>query len=255
MSKLKKRLVYDLLSPEEKELVKGIEGAFVGETQVKHLKKTGFSASGLFYSSGQCARKWQLLFDGVDAEDEWSHSSLRAVAAGTSSHEDLQEKLKAKMPHLEIEKEFWHENPSMHGFVDAYDPILNIPIEIKTTRTEAYGYREANMNGVEYHVNQLLVYCKHFRSKMGLFIYEDRNSFDFIVIPVFVDNDKKRTINRVFDWMRKIEEVHASGERIKVFANRRSNSKLCGECPISKACAEAPEGTVDIPLLKKYTGE
>jgi CRISPR/Cas system-associated exonuclease Cas4 (RecB family) len=248
-------MVYEKLSKEHQELIGKIEGAFADEKKITEVKKTGFSASGLFYSSGMCPRKWQLLFDGVESEDEWPHKNLRAVNSGSSSHEYLQEKLKEAIPELEIEKEFWREDPKMHGFVDAYHPGLNIPIEIKTTRAEAYKHREENMNATGYHENQLLVYCKQFKSELGLFIYEDRNSFDFVVVPLVVDKAKKHRINAIFEWMREIERVHAEGDRIKVFASRRANSKICSDCPIKAACDAAPEGTVDLPLLNKIGSE
>ncbi|AWN03945.1 exonuclease [Rhodococcus phage Peregrin] len=255
MSKLLKMLASEKLTREQRELVKSLKGSLKDETKTSFLKKRNFSASGLYYSSGACARKWQMLFEGVEAVDTWKHTSLRSVSAGTSSHEDLQKAFLAENPGLEVEKELWHHDPEIHAFVDIYDPELNIPIEIKTTSKENFEWRMSKFVGNDYHEKQLLTYMKILNAKVGFLFYEDRNSYDTLVIPVFMDEANTKFIDDAFEWMKKIEAVHKSGEKIKVFEGKRVNSKICSDCPIKPACDAAPEGTVSIPLLTKWTGE
>ncbi|AOZ63697.1 hypothetical protein SEA_WEASELS2_108 [Rhodococcus phage Weasels2] len=252
MSKLQRMLAVEKLTPEEKELVKSLKSIEKSETKEAHLKKINFSASGLYYSSGDCPRKWQMLFDGVDSVDTWKYTSMRATETGTDSHEKIQERMLEALPDLEIEKELWHHDPEIHAYVDAYDPKLNIPIEIKTTSKENFEWRTSKFEGNDYHVKQLLTYMKILGSKIGLLYYEDRNSYETLIVPVFYEDENKSFIDKTFNWMKKVEEVHQSGEKIKVFEGRRVNSKICKDCPLKAACDAGPEGTVQLPLLSKW---
>lgn len=251
-------MAYKELSKEHKELIGKIESSFKGEVKTGEIKKTGFSASSLFYatSPGNCPRRWSLVFQGVaESHDEWEYFNRRAVHAGSSAHDQLQEMIREENPGVVIEEEFKITNPTMRGFIDAYFPDENIPLEIKTCNARSFEIRKEKMEATEYQLRQLLVYMKVKKAKLGLMLYECRDTFEIIIIPVVMTPEREAYIDKVFDWMREVEKAKNDGELIKVFAGRRSNSRICASCPIKKACDEAPEGTVDIPLLSKYTEE
>lgn len=230
--------------------------SFKGQKTTGNLVKTGFSSSALFYekSSGQCARRWDIAFTGAEQDKTFSHASLRRMQSGTASHESLQEFLKNEYgDEIEIEKEFFYENPNMHGFVDAYLINENIPIEIKTAGASSFGARVTTLVGIDYQEQQLLIYMYMLKAKMGILLYEERESFHKVAIPVIMTQKKYDIINKAFEWMRKIEETRESGENLAPFAGRRKNSIVCKECEFREVCDNNfPDGKVTLPLLKDY---
>lgn len=247
-------MAWKKLSPDEKDLVSKIKSSFKDETTVKYVKKTGFSASKIFYDKGNgvCPRYWNILFDGVEVEDTWKHKNRRAVSVGSSSHDFLQTELEKNIEGIEIEKELWNKNPNIHAFVDAYIPDSNTPIEIKTTSEQNFDYRESSMVGSSSNVMQLLLYMHLLESELGFLIYENRNSLENLIIPVRMDDENKEKITKTFDWMMRVQEVFERGEKIREFEGKRANSVICKTCEVKNFCENKfPEGTVDLPLLSK----
>lgn len=244
------------LNEDQREIFNELMSSFCGQKSEGFLIKTGFSASALFYekSSGQCARRWDIAFSGAEQEKKYSHISLRRMESGTASHADLQQFLINKYgDNIEIEKEFFYENPSMHGFVDAYLPGPNIPIEIKTAGPSSFAARITTFSGIDYQEHQLLIYMYMLKAKMGILLYEERESFHKVAIPVIMTQEKYDAISKSFEWMRKIEEARSNGDHIKQFSGKRINSVMCRDCEFKEICENSfPEGTVELPLLKKY---
>lgn len=259
MSKLKRMLAYKGLTQEQKELIGSIRESFADEVKTGSIKKTGFSASGLFFSHGKCPRYWSLLFKGVDdSHSEWPYYNLRAVESGSAAHESLQDRIKKQFeddPDVIIEDEFFREDPKMHGFIDVYFKRLNIPMEAKTCNDRSFGYRKESFKGADYHELQLGMYMLQKKAEIGLLFYENRDSFENIIIPVFMTDEFRANLERIFDWMREIEKAKHEDKLIKMFPGKRVNSKICQKCPINKACHAADEGTVTVPLQDKFGEE
>lgn len=256
MSKLKEYLSRKKLKPEHRDLLKKIEEAFVGEIKDGPIKKEGFSASSLFYSHGQCPRYWSLLFKGVDeSHSSWAYYNVRAVEAGSAAHESLQGKVHKAFGYSDdvvIEDEFWIKDPSMHGFIDVYFKDLNVPMEWKTANNRGYEYRKESNQGADYHLKQLLVYMYVKKADFGILAYENRDSFEPLLIPVIMTDEMKSDMDRIFRWMRTIEKARFEEKLVKVFPGKRVNSKKCQTCPIKSACDAAGEGDVEIPLQEKF---
>lgn len=253
MSKLKKMLAYKDLPKVQRDLIKRVEESFKGETKTGQIKKKGFSASALFYGPGQCPRRWNLLFKGVDDSlDEWEFFNRRAVHAGSGAHDHLQEMILENNPTAIVEEEFNVTDPTMRGFIDVYFPEENVPLEIKTCNARGFEIRKEKMEATEYQMRQLLVYMKIKNADLGLMLYECRDTFEILIIPVEMTDERREYIDKAFDWMREVESYKESGEYIKTFPGKRVNSRICSDCSIRAACETAPEGTVEIPLMSKY---
>lgn len=233
------------MSPTQQAVVDKIYNAFQDEKIVREIKKTGFSASALGWASGKCPRRWYFAFKGTEGEEMFSSYSRKNMANGTAMHEAIQEIL-SKDPDLNIliEEEIWHENPPLHGFIDGVitaDDGEEILLEIKSANDLAFAYRQTKFESASYHKLQLLIYLKVKGKTLGLFLYENKNDYDDVLIPLFMDEENQKYIDYVFDWMR---EVYAEFEKDVVpdfFSGKRSNSKICKECPFFTACHDLGE--------------
>jgi CRISPR/Cas system-associated exonuclease Cas4 (RecB family) len=95
---------------------------------------------------------------------------------------------------------------------------------------------------------QLLIYMKILGRKLGVLLYENKNSHELHAIPVEADEESLAWVEHAFDWMRKVRAKWESGEIPK--KPYRSNSKVCKTCPLQKACAAAPTGEERIEPLE-----
>jgi len=241
------------LKNEYSEILKSVEDALKEEVTTGPLKKTGFSASALFYGHGKCPRRWSLVFRGVDDQhDPWAYYNRRAVRSGSAAHDHLQELFVEQTPTVVTELEFWETLPRMHGFIDLYYPEENVIGEIKTVGNRAFEARKNSKEAADYHELQLLVYMYIKKAKFGFVFYENRDTFEYLIIPVHMTDARLANIKRIFAWMEEIQEAHDAGKLIKVYPKRRANSAMCNKCPIRKACDEAGEGEVSIELQDKY---
>lgn len=253
MSKLKLLLASKGLEKDQKDLIRRIESSFKSETKTGEIKKTGFSASTLFYGPGMCPRRWSLLFRGVaESDDEWAFYNRRAAHAGTAAHGHLQEMILLSNPTAVVEEEFKSTDPTMRGYIDVYFPDENVPMEIKTCNSRTFDIRREKLTPADYQLRQLLVYMKIKNAKLGLMMYESRDTFETLIIPIVMTPERQTYIDNVFDWMREVEKTKESG-LAKVFPGKRSNSRICSDCSIRKTCEGSEEGVVELPLLSKYT--
>lgn len=254
ISRLSKLVAWGKLDAEEKAIVSKIKASFTAETVEKEVKKKSFSPSKIVYGSGSCPRFWFFMFSGVNLIETFEHESKRAMQAGTDAHADLQEKLKNRSGlDIEIEQELISTDPPIRAFADGVittEDGKKIPLEIKTTRTEAYEVRERNFHGADSNILQLLVYMKILGADKGFLLYENRNDFRNLVIPVYMDDENTKLVDELFDWMRSTRKAYDESTLPMFFKGRRSNSKICKDCPVRTICDEAGEGVVDLPLLR-----
>lgn len=217
----------------------------------EEIQKKTFSPSVIGYGSGTCPRRWVLAFRGAEWFQKHSSQSVDNMETGTDAHARIQANLQNSKLKVIIEQELLVEDPPVRGFVDAIIEDfngVNLVIEIKTTRTEAWNARRAKNKGPSYQVLQLLLYLYFLGEEYGVLLYEDKNDHQKLLIPVQMTEKNREAVEKVVEWMR---EVHKAYKEDKLPTNPfRSNSKICKECPVQKWCFNQPEGDTDIEVLK-----
>lgn len=221
----------------------------------EEVTKTGFAPSSLGYGAGICPRRWFLMFNGAHVKDDVSTQSVDNMQHGTDRHERLQHNFTLSGLDIEVEKELWHEDPPIHCYVDLIVKDFNgfdIPIEIKTTRFESFAHKKAKNKGADYQELQLLIYLYLLDLQYGLLLYEDKNSFEKLLIPVELDEENKKRVESVFEWMRTVYKAYKDEQLPeKPF---RANSKVCKVCPIKEYCFDQPKGDIVIAPLDYSEG-
>jgi CRISPR/Cas system-associated exonuclease Cas4 (RecB family) len=150
---------------------------------------------------------------------------------------------------VEEEKRIISQDPPIFGFADAViqwgeeQPV----VEIKTMKEESFAYRK-HAKPPNYHLMQLIIYMKVLGKKLGVLLYENKNSHELHAIAVEPTDEYKAWGEYAFDWMRKVRSQWEGGEIPQ--KPYRSNSKVCKKCPLQKACAEAPKGKEKIEPLE-----
>ncbi len=234
-----------------KDLAKIMEASYSKE-KVETIQKKTFSPSTVGYSHGQCPRYWTLAFNGAEFNFSYDAQSLDNMQVGTDAHTRIQRNFEDSELEVVSEVEIKHEDPPIRGFVDLYiknfKDKFNIPVEIKTTRLEAYAIRRAQKKPVAYHELQLLIYLYVLNERHGLIMYENKNDHSKVLIPVEMDEHNKMKVDYALNWMREVYSIYRDGKIIK--NPYRKNAKQCKTCPIRKYCFEDAEvGTVDFPPM------
>jgi CRISPR/Cas system-associated exonuclease Cas4 (RecB family) len=189
-------------------------------------------------------------------EDNADAYGAANMTAGTKSHERIQAAM-ANVPDFLIDSEFkiTYSDPPIFGYGDVMlnwqgEPLLG---EIKTMMNEGFEYRKAHMKPKTGHLIQLLIYMKILKKAKGVLIYENKNNHELLLLPVEVNDHYRRWVDQAFDWMRTVRKAWV--DRTLPKKNYRSNSKICKNCPIQKACASAEVGDIKINSLEPLTDE
>jgi hypothetical protein len=95
---------------------------------------------------------------------------------------------------------------------------------------------------------QLVIYMKVLGKKLGILLYENKNSHELHAITVEPTPELIAWADYAFDWMRKVRHQWENEEIPQ--KTYRSNSKVCKGCPVSAACALAPKGKQKIEPLE-----
>lgn len=234
-------------------LERAIEAGYMTKARKPQItKKTTFSPSSLGYESGTCARRWVLAFRGEDVfVDSVDATGVANMQSGTDAHARIQKALEDSGILVEDEIEVKSSNPPIRGFVDAMVLIDDEEIvgEIKTTRQEAFMYREQSMKGAPYHMYQILIYMWILEKKKGFLFYENRNDNTYLVIPVEMTDENKAKLDKALDWMRRVYKAYEEDELPTRPWTRRN--KICRNCPLFDACwNKYGEGEVVIPPME-----
>lgn len=235
-----------------KEALDGLRGSFPDSIRSEVVTKTGFSPSSLVWGNGKCARYWALVFAGAQWNSVDDAISIDRMKAGTDGHERIQKRLEEGPLDVDIEVNLRNENPPLNSYCDAVIKTKDkvIPLEIKTVGDMAFEARKTTQKGAHYHITQLLIYMYLLDTDEGVLLYENRDTFKKISIPVYMTEEYKDYVEEVFEWMRVVRGAYEDDMLPKVFKGRRKNSRMCAGCPVREACDAAPVGTVQIPLLK-----
>jgi CRISPR/Cas system-associated exonuclease Cas4 (RecB family) len=235
-----------------KALIEKIESGYTAKRVTEFKTKKSFSPSTLVYGNGACPRYWFLAFSGADFEDDTNAYSAANMQSGIDGHERIQTAIENAGIMVEKEKRIIASDPPIFGFADAVvqwgeeQPV----IEIKTMREESFLYRK-HAKPPNYHLMQLIIYMKILGKRLGVLLYENKNSHELHAITVEPEPEYIAWGEYAFDWMKKVRGQWESGEIPQ--KTYRSNSKVCKTCPLQKACAEAPKGKTKIEPLE-YLG-
>lgn len=232
-----------------KALIEKIESGYVANRKPEFKTKKTFSPSSLVYGNGACPRYWFLAFSGAEFEDDVDAYAAANMQSGTDAHARIQKAITDAGIMVEEEKRIVAQDPPIFGFADAViqwgeeQPV----VEIKTMREESFAYRR-HAKPPNYHLMQLLIYMKILGKRLGILLYESKNSHELHAIPVEVNDHYKSWMDYAFDWMKKVRTQWESGEIPQ--KPYRSNSKVCKGCPLAKTCAVSDKGTLKIEPLE-----
>lgn len=232
-----------------KALISKIESGYTATRGTEFKTKKTFSPSTLVYGNGACPRYWFLAFEGAEFEDNADAYSVANMSSGTDGHARIQKAITDAGIMVEEEKRVVSSDPPIFGFADAIiqweeeQPI----VEIKTMKEESFAYRK-HAKPPSYHLMQLIIYMKILGKKIGILLYENKNTHELHAITVEPTEEYKAWADYAFDWMKTVRKSWED----KVLPQKpyRSNSKVCKTCPIQKACASADKGRTKIDPLE-----
>ena len=232
-----------------KAFIAKVEEGYTINRNTEFKTKKSFSPSTLVYGNGACPRYWFLAFEGAEFEDNADAYAVANMDSGTDRHKRIQKAIVNSGIMVEEEKPIRTQDPPIFGFADGIvqwgeeQPVL----EIKTMREESFAYRK-HAKPPSYHLMQLIIYMKILGKKLGILLYENKNSHELHAITVEVNDEYKAWAEYAFDWMKKVRKAWEDKTLPK--KPYRSNSKVCKTCPIQKACAAAGTGAVKIEPLE-----
>lgn len=232
-----------------KAFIEKIESGYTANRGTEFRQKKTFSPSTLVYGNGACPRYWFLAFSGAEFSDDANAYAVANMASGTDAHERIQKAIEDAGIMVEKEKRIVSQDPPIFGFADAIvqwqeeQPV----VEIKTMREESFAYRR-HAKPPNYHLMQLIIYMKVLGKKLGVLLYESKNSHELHAIPVEVNQHYIDWADYAFEWMKKVRAKWESGEIPQ--KPYRSNSKVCKGCPVAAACALAEKGSEKIEPLE-----
>ena len=85
------------------------------------------------------------------------------------------------------------------------------------------------------------------RRNMSMF-YENKNTQEFLIIPINMNEKNEKIINNTFDWLNKVYNSYQES----LLPNRvfLKTSYACTNCPVKKTCwKELSDGDVEIEGL------
>jgi len=253
---LKQIMIKEIESPaaaDARELVTAIQAGYLVGREPKHTQKKTFGPSTIAYGHGECPRYWYLAFEGAVFEDNSDPYAVANMSNGTLSHGRIEEAIKNSGLSINSEFKIFNDDPPIFGYVDNFINWKDeeVVVEVKTTNNEVFEYCKRTGKPKMGHVVQILIYMKILKKAKGVLIYENKNNHELLVIPVEVNDHYRKWIDEAFEWMRVVRKSWEVKELPT--KNYRSNSKICKNCPIRKACDEAGAGVVKIASLEELS--
>lgn len=232
-----------------KAFIEKIESGYLEGREPKFQQKKSFSPSTLVYGNGACPRYWFLAFTGAEFEDNADAYAVANMSSGTMGHDRIQKAIEDAGMMVDKEKKIIASDPPIFGFADAVvqwgeeQPV----VEIKTMKEESFAYRK-HAKPPSYHLMQLIIYMKVLGKRLGILLYENKNTHELHAITVEPEDNYIAWADYAFDWMKKVRKAWEDGDLPQ--KPYRSNSKVCKSCPIQKACASADKGKIKIEPLE-----
>jgi CRISPR/Cas system-associated exonuclease Cas4 (RecB family) len=232
-----------------KELIAAIEDGYTATRVPEFKTKKTFSPSTLVYGSGACPRYWFLAFSGAEFSDSVTPYDVANMQNGIDGHARIQKAIEDAGIMVEKEKKIIAQDPPIFGFADAViqwkedQPV----VEIKTMKEESFMYRK-HAKPPNYHLMQLIIYMKVLGKRLGVLLYENKNSHELHAITVEPKPEYIAWADYAFGWMKEVRAQWESGDIPK--KPYKSNSRVCKTCPLFNDCSKAPTGSVKINPLE-----
>lgn len=202
----------------------------------RFIQKQSFGPSFLSYNHTTCPKYWYHLFKGVDIEEDVDPLGIAVMASGTAAHDRIQQLFQNLDILVAKEIEITMKSPPIRGYLDMLvrwgDEI--VVGEIKTTNQESFMYRQATMKPSVSHLIQLLIYMRATGKQKGFFYYENRNTLQFLIIPVIMNEKNEKILDDVLGWLK--ETYSAFENDTMPLRPFRKSSKMCKHCPIAAVC-------------------
>lgn len=226
-------------------------------------KKKSFAPSGFYpHSQGVCPRYWYYAFNGAEFEYDNTARQRANMDAGTAAGDRIAKLFETAGILTDAEFKVINEDPPIFGYGDLMVDWQGEEMvgEVKTTRTESFHQRAAEMKAPGYQLLQLLIYMHVLKREKGFFVIEDKNTHEMLVIPIKMNDEYRDIIENLFTWMRMVRKNAMEGELPK--RNFTRSSFNCKGCPVKNTCWPADykrgsvngydpnPGTVDLPTLE-----
>jgi CRISPR/Cas system-associated exonuclease Cas4 (RecB family) len=226
----------------------------------KETTKKSFAPSGLGYS-GSCPRYWYYAFNGAEFVYDTDAQAMANMNAGSDAGKRLADLLDKAGILVEAEKVAKQEDPPIFGYIDAVVRWKGeeIPVEIKTCKTETWQSR-ANSNSVPgYQLVQLLIYMYVTGKQRGFFLTENKNTHEIFILPIRMTDENLELVEGIFEWMRTVKKNADDGKLPKRPFTK--SSVQCKGCAVRDTCwagvtrgsvngQDPNPGVVDLPPLE-----
>lgn len=199
------------------------------------MQKKSFSPSTVGYGYGNCPRYWYMAFNGAEFKDDNDAQAVANMQYGTEAHARLQ-KLISTFPEYRAEEvEILNDYPPIRGFADlVMDYDVDVIGEIKTAKQEVWDQRQVTMASSANHLLQLLMYMHIKEFDEGFFVYENKNTQEILVIPIYMTERNKGIIKNLFLWLQEVYDNYKDGGLpMRPFIKTSSS---CKYCPLKKSC-------------------
>ena len=225
----------------------------------EHKVKKSFSPSTVGFGHGTCPRYWHLAFQGAEFVSTMDPQGAANMDNGIHSHDRLQKLWEKTGMLVEAERTIITEDPPIFGFADLVvkldDDGEDLAIgEIKTSRSEAFIFRQSTMKPYDSHLLQVLLYMWAEDIERGFIQYENKNTHEFLILPVEKTEKNKAFLRRVIEWMRTVrknfDEQEEENANLPIRPVTRKNAKICKSCPVYNVCWDGPSGTQNLPVLE-----
>lgn len=219
-------------------LSRAIESGYLKQRrESKFTVKKTFAPSSIGYGHGTCARYWYHAFSGAWFSQEGTDAlGVANMANGVDAHTRIQKVMREAGILKDEEVELRIEDPPIFGYIDVIiswegEDVIG---EIKTTRQEAFIFRQNTMKPTTNHLLQILVYMRAKGVDKGFVMYENKNTQEFLILPVNMNKRNTAILNNALDWLR---EVRANWEAGQLPTRSwTQKNKNCKGCPVFDEC-------------------
>lgn len=244
-------------------LAQAIERGYMAQVREdKFTTKKTFAPSSIGYGHGTCARYWYQAFNGADFVEKTDALGIANMSNGSAAHTRLEKVLEDAEVLVASEIKMEMKDPPIFGFIDALVKIDGETVvgELKTTRSEAFMFRQNSMKPSGNHLYQILIYMRATGKDKGFMFYENKNDQTYLVIPVEMNERNSKILDEALDWLRLVRknwEDAQENEDENINIPQRpwtKRNKICRECPLFETCwpesGEAPMSDVVIPPME-----
>lgn len=228
-----------------------LEKAYLMDRKVDdgYNRKT-FPPSGVGYGSGVCPRRWYYEFnEEVVRQDDVNVLGQANMEYGKEAGERIAKLFEKSGRLIEAEKKVYIKDPPIHGYIDVIIDWMGKKTvgEVKTTKQEAFTLLRASGIPRGYQLIQLLIYMKIEKTDQGFMLYENKNTGEILIMPVFMTGEHKRIVDEAFEWFKMVWENKELP--LRPFSK---GSMECKYCPFKAHCWSPKEdsGSVDLGVLE-----